>query len=285
MNLRLLALFFFLPIFIQAQHIVYSDPEQDDSRKTDFEIIGRVTGNVLVFKNNRSDNAISIYNPEMKLVQRVVLSFLPDRFTNVDFVQYPDFFYLLCEYQRKNIVHLTAYRMNGMAQPIGDPVELDTTLVSGSNNGKIYTNIISEDKQRIMALKINTKNPKTYNFTSYLFDKSLQLLDRHQIPMLVQDHADLFTNFELDNEGQLVFTRFARTGNGDYLTHISFVTKGPVADTFAIRDIGAGDRILDELKLKIDNYNNRYVLSAFYYKQRRGNIEGCLLYTSPSPRD
>ncbi|MEJ0083874.1 MAG: hypothetical protein WDM78_23685 [Puia sp.] len=131
MNLRLLALLFFLPIFIQAQHIVYSDPEQDDSRKTDFEIIGRVSGNVLVFKSNRSENAISIYNPEMKLVQRVVLSFLPDKFTNVDFVQYPDFFYLLCEYQRKNIVHLTAYKMDGMAQGIGQPVELDTTLVSG----------------------------------------------------------------------------------------------------------------------------------------------------------
>jgi hypothetical protein len=31
---------------------------------------------------------------------------------------------------------------------------------------------------------------------------------------------------------------------------------------------------LDELKLKVDNYNNRYLLSAFLYKQRRGNIEG-----------
>ena len=94
--------------------------------------------------------------------------------------------------------------------------------------------------------------------------------------MQVQDHADYFTNFELDNEGQLVFTRFARTGSGDYLTHVAFVTKGPQADTFAIRDIGAGDRILDELKLKVDNYNKRYLLSAFYYKQRRGNIEGLL---------
>ncbi len=32
--------------------------------------------------------------------------------------------------------------------------------------------------------------------------------------------------------------------------------------------------ILDELKLKVDNFNKRYLLSAFYYKQRKGNIEG-----------
>ncbi len=274
MNLRLIGLLLFLPIFIQAQHIVYSEPEDDDTRKTDFEIIGRVSGNILIFKNNRTTSMISIYNQEMKLVQRVTLPFIPERYTNIDFVQYPDFFYLLCEYQKKNIVHLTAFKMDGQAQEIGEPVEMDTTQVNGSNNGKIYTNIISEDKQWLMALKINTKNPKTYVFTSFLFSKSLVLRDRHRISMLVQDHADLFTNFELDDQGQLVFTRFARTGSGEYLTHVSFVAKGPEADTFAIRDIGASDRILDELKLKVDNLNNRYLLSAFYYTQRRGNIEG-----------
>jgi hypothetical protein len=277
MNLRLLGLFLLLPVFIKAQHISYSEPEQDDTRRTDFEIIGRISGNILIFKNNRSDNAISIYNTDMKLVQRVVLSFLPDKYVNIDFVQYPDFFYLLCEYQKKNIVHLTAYKLDGLGQKLGDPVELDTTQVSGSNNPKIYTSIVSEDKQWLMAMKINTKNPKNYTFTTYLYDKNLELKDRHRLLMQIEDRADMFSNFELDDQGQLIFTRYARTGSGEYLSHVSFVTKGPVSDTFSIRDIGAGERILDELKLKVDNYNSRYLLSAFYYKQRRGNIEG--LYT------
>ena len=277
MNLRLLGLLLFLPTIIQAQHISYSEPEQDDTRKTDFEIIGRVSANILVFKNNHSENAISIYNPEMKLIQRVVLPFLPDRYTNMDFIQFPDFFYLICEYQKKNIVHLTAVKMDGQAQKMGEPFDLDTTQVNSSNAGKIYTNVVSEDKQHLMALKINTKNPRTYTFTSFLYDKNMELQDRHRISMLVEDHADMFTNFDLDNEGQLVFTRFARAGSGVYISHISFVTKAPLADTFAIRDVGTGERILDELKLKVDNFNKRYLISAFYYKQRRGNIEG--LYT------
>ena len=104
---------------MQAQHISYSEPESDDTRKTDFEIIGRVSGNILVFKNNRSENAISIYGQDMKLVQRVRLPFLPEKFTNIDFVQYPDFFYLICEYQKKTIVHLTAFKMDGQAQVNG----------------------------------------------------------------------------------------------------------------------------------------------------------------------
>ena len=125
-----------------------------------------------------------------------------------------------------------------------------------------------------MALKINTKNQKEYTFTTFLYDKNLELLDRHRLPLEIQDHADMFTSFDLDNEGGLVFTKFARTGSGDFITHVSLVTKAPLADTFSIRDVGTNERILDELILKVDNFNKRYLLSAFYYKQRRGNIEG-----------
>ena len=35
--------------------------------------------------------------------------------------------------------------------------------------------------------------------------------------------------------------------------------------------------MLDEIKLKVDNNNKRYILTGFYYKQKKGNIEG--LYT------
>ena len=35
--------------------------------------------------------------------------------------------------------------------------------------------------------------------------------------------------------------------------------------------------MLDELKLKVDNTNKRLLLNAFFYKERRGNIDG--LYT------
>ena len=278
MNFRLLGILIFLPFILPAQHIVYSQPETDDTRKTDFEIIGRVGGNVLIFKSARSDNAISVYNPQMDLVQRVALPYLPEHYSNIDFVQYPDFFYMLCEYRKKNIVHLTAFKLDGMAQVIGDAVDLDTTIISGAgNDAKIYTNIVSEDKQKIMALKINTKNPRTFAFTSFLYGKNLELIDRHMIVMPVQDRSEMFTNFALDNEGELVFTRFARTGGRDYISHVSIVSKGPLADTFAFRSLGDGDRILDEPILKVDNYNKRYLITAFYYRQRHGNIEG--LYT------
>jgi hypothetical protein len=51
-----------------------------------------------------------------------------------------------------------------------------------------------------------------------------------------------------------------------------------VQDTFSYREIGLNDKYIDEVKLKIDNRNNRYLINTFYYKKNRGSIEGLLTY-------
>jgi hypothetical protein len=266
------------PILIVAQQISYSSPEQDDTRRTNFDIIGKVNGNILVFKNNRGLSVVSVYGNDMKLKQRVDMDFLPEKYMNIEFVQYSDFYYMIYEYQHKNVVHCTAVKMDGMAKKIDAPVDLDTTQINFTENNKIYTLIVSEDKQHIMLLKINSKNPRNYVFTSFLFDKQLQLVDRHRINVPMEERNDMFTNFLLDDDGQLVFGKFQKnTGTADYISKVELVTKGPLSDTFSIRDIGTNDRVLDEIKVKIDNHNRRYILTGFYYKQKKGNIEG--LYT------
>lgn len=258
----------------QVQQITYSEPEREDGRRTNFEIIGKIGGNYLVFKNNNSISAVSIYDNGMHLLQRVPLTFMPERYINVDFVAYPDYCYLIYEYQHKNIVHVSAVKLDAQAQKMGEPIELDTTQVGFASNNKIYTTVVSEDKSRIMLFKINSKNPHNFLFTTFLFDQNLANLDRHRIYLPMEERNDLFTDFQLDNEGQLVFGRYLRSGSNDYITRVALVSKGPVADSFSVKDIGSGDRILDEIKIKVDNTNKRYILCGFYYKQRRGNIEG-----------
>jgi len=262
---------------VKAQQITYSEPEREDSRRTNFEIIGKINGNVLIFKNNNSSSAVCVYDPNMKLVQRVPLTFLPDKYINVDFVAYPDHFYMIYEHQHRSIIHCTAVKLDGMARTLGEPIELDTTQIGFAANNKIYTTIVSDNKERIMVFKINSKNPKNFLFTTFLFDSRLEQLDRHRIYLPMDDKNELFTDFMLDNEGQLVFGKFMRSGSNDYISKVSLVSKGPVADSFSVKDVGSGDRILDEIKLKVDNSNRRFILTGFYYKQKRGNIEG--LYT------
>jgi len=265
------------PCLLKAQQITYSEPEREDSRRTNFEIIGKMNGNYLVYKNNNSNSAICVYDGNMKLIQRVPLAFMPEKYINVDFVTYPDYFYMIFEHQHKSIVHCTAVKLDGMAQKIGEPVELDTTQIGFAANNKIYTTVISDNKQRIMIFKINSKNPKSFLFTSFLYDSQLGLIDRHRISLPMEERNELFTDFLLDNEGQLVFGKFLRSGSNDFISRVSVVTKGPLSDSFSVKDIGSADRILDEIKIKVDNNNKRYIFTGFYYKQKKGNIEG--LYT------
>ena len=83
------------PIFVQAQQITFSDPLREDDRDMNFDVIGRVKKNSLVFKNLRSHYAINMYNDSMELKDKVDLEFLPTKTFNVDYVAYPDFFYLI----------------------------------------------------------------------------------------------------------------------------------------------------------------------------------------------
>jgi hypothetical protein len=277
MKIVIAIVIFLAPVVLSAQRITYTDPEQADGRRTNFDVIGKINGNFLVFKNNRSESAICIYNSEMKLQNRVVLSFMPPTYINIDFISYPDYCYMLYEYQKKNIVHCTAVKLDGEGKQVGEPIELDTTQVGFAANNKIYTMISSEDKQYIMVLKINSKNPRNYLFTTFLFDVQLGLIDRHRIGLANDERNVSFGNFLLDNEGKLVFGKFLKTGGSEYITNVSLVTKGQKSDSFTVRDIGANERVLDEIKIKVDNNNKRYLLTGFYYKQKKGNIEG--LYT------
>jgi hypothetical protein len=261
----------------QVSQIVYSEPEREDGRRTNFEIIGKINGNFLVFKNNNSNNAISVYDSTMRSEKRVQLTFMPERYINIDFIAYPDYFLVFYEYQKKSIVHIAAARHDAQAQLIGQPLELDTTQVGFASNNKIYTTTVSEDKQRIMVFKINSHDPKNFLFTTFLYDFNLKLVDRHRLYLAMEDRNDLFTDFLVDNQGTFVFAKYLRSGSNDYVSRVSVVTKGPVADSFSVRDMGAGNRILDEIKIKVDNNNSRYIISGFYYQERRGNIEG--LYT------
>ena len=144
------AFYFFLMFLfnsVNAQRILISEPTED-SRKMDFEIIGKMGNNYLIYKNIRNESFICLYDNDMKLIDKVKHEYLPDdKMINVDFFDYPDHIYAIYQYQRRNIVHCAAVKLDGMGKKMSDPVELDTTSLGGSNNNKIYTTLSSEDKK------------------------------------------------------------------------------------------------------------------------------------------
>jgi hypothetical protein len=262
-----------------AQRIVYSEPDREDSRRLNFEIIGKINGNFLIYKAIRNKNWIAILDNDMKQIATVDQNFLPpnDRVINVDFFAYPDFAYMIFQYRKKNIIHCAATKIDGNGKQIGDLIELDTTQVNFGADNRIYSVITSEDKSKIMIFKINSKNKKRYMFTSMLMDQNLMLLKKSRLSLEMQDRDDMLNEFHLDNDGDLIFSKFERV-NREAIDNAFFVIKYAQADSFSMHPLKSDKFFFDEIRIKPDNYNKRYFLTSFYYKQKRGNTEGFYFY-------
>jgi hypothetical protein len=264
---------------VSAQKIVYSEPDKDDTRRLNFEIAGKIGGNFLIYKNVRNTSWIAILDNDMKQIAKVEQDYVPDndKMINVDFFSYGDFCYMIYQYQKRNIVHCVAATIDGNGKKIGDIMALDTTQLGFAANNKIYSVLSSEDKSRIIVFKINSKNRKNYMITTMLFDNQLSLLKKSRLSMPMEDRDDYLDEFQLDNDGDLVFTKFDRVNN-ENIGNAAFVIKHAQADSFAVHELKLEKTYLDEIHIKPDNYNKRYFLTSFYFKQRRGNTDGFYFY-------
>jgi hypothetical protein len=126
---------------------VYSEIEKEDNRQMNFEILGKIGGNISIYKNYRNQNQIAVYDNSMALLTKTNLSFLPEKLISTDFVVYADNFWMFYQFQKKNVVYYNAVKINGDGKLLMDPIELDTTHLPSFTDNKIYSLVNSEDKQ------------------------------------------------------------------------------------------------------------------------------------------
>ena len=261
-----------------AQRIVYSDIDDDDSRRMRFEVIGKVQGNFLIYKNIKNHNYISVYNNEMEQVSREEMDYVQDdRMINVDFFPYNDFTFVVYQYEKKRVVYCEAVKVNGNGKKISEVVTLDTTHISFGNNNKIYNTISSEDKSKLMVFKINSRNRERFVLTTLLFDNSFMPMNRSRIELPMEENKDALDEFHIDNDGDLVFTKFTRNNN-ETITNASLMYKAATSDTLRAIPVQPDKLFLDALYVKADNANKRFFVTSFYYTKKRGDVEGFYFY-------
>lgn len=273
----LFVLLFIAPLALAAQTLTISDFDREDNRDINFEIIGKMNGNILVYKNIRSRHKINIFDRDMKTLETVKLDFIPDRTFNIDFIAYADYFFMVYQYQRGTILHCMAVKMDAKAKKMAEPVELDTTRIPVMTDNKIYSTIYSEDRQKIMIFKIQTRYQK-FNMKTMLFDNEMKLINSNRYLIDYNERRESYDNFLVGNDGSFVFTYAKQSGYRDNSNILGLVMKAPLQNSFSYQEIDLNERYVDELKLKIDNRNNRYILNTFYYKKNRGSIEGLFTY-------
>lgn len=273
--------------FVKAQTIVYSEPDRDDERNMNFAIIGKINDHFLILKNARYNYAISVLDNDMKQVDKIKLSFLPDRVINTEVLAYKNFFYLFYQYQKRNTVYCMGAKFNGDGKMMSDPIELDTTHINFYSANKIYSVINSDDKQRIAVFKINSRYSDNYGVTTVLFDADLKPIKKTYLHIPMPERNDFLTEFSVGNDGSLVFARASGTAQSDNINTVSLLVKGPLDDSVSISDVIIPKIYLDDIRIKINNANRHLLVTSFYANSKRGNVDGlfCSIWDIASFRE
>jgi hypothetical protein len=270
--------FMLLSVQSNAQRVVYAEPDKDDVRSVNFEVIGKYNNQFLVYKNYRELHYICLYDNEMKMAEKEKLEFMPERVLNVEFVTYPDFYYMFYQYQRKSVMYLAAVKMDGAGKATHEPIIVDTTNVGffANANSRLYSIITSENKEHISALKINSKNDKMFTVVNVLMNKNLDIINKSRSVVNMPERNDFLSEFSLDNEGDLVFLKASGTSSNDNVNKLALLTLKAGTSQLITNDLTIKDIYLDDVKVKVNNSSRQYVVSSFYSKSRRGQIEGLM---------
>ncbi|MEJ7587215.1 MAG: hypothetical protein WKI04_06605 [Ferruginibacter sp.] len=191
----------------------------------------------------------------------------------MDYITFPDNFYFIYQYQRRGVVYCMGAKMDFNGHLVGEPMQLDTTHIGTLGDSKIYSTINSDDKKQIMIFKIQKKDEQ-FHFVTLLLDSKLKFVHKSRLSIDHDDRNDVYSDFLLDNEGKFIFTRSIKSSSRSVISTLYLVTKDRLQDSFSMKQINLNDLFIDEIKMKIDNVNKRYLLNSFYYTQKRGNIEG-----------
>jgi hypothetical protein len=257
-----------------AQKITYSEPDREDPRQMNYEIIGRLGGSIFTYKSFRDNHQIVVYDANMRQTQKIKLDFLPDKVINCDFITYPDYFYLIYQHQRKGNVFCTAVKFDKDGKRSTDPQVLDTTEVNFWANNRLYNLVVSQNKQYIGLYKVNSRNDKKYILGHALFSKDLTLVSKSKLEIAMPERNDYLSDFALDDEGDLAFLSLSGTSQSDNINKMLLVLKPKAADSLQIKEIPLKSMYLDDARIKADNKNRNFLIVSFFTKQRRGNIDG-----------
>lgn len=274
--MKLSAFLCFLVFFLNdlsAQQITFSDHRPDESSDINFEIIGKQGNNFLVYKNIRWKHVLGVYDSGMKLVSNDRLKFMPDKTFNVDFITYPDHFFMLYQFQKGNIVHCMAVKMGNDGNPLSEPFQVDTSKIGAFADKRIYTVAGSEDKSHILVYKM-IRRGDNLTLVSKVYNSLMELKDSSRHQLNFNERRDIYGELSISNEGTLLFVHEKKKGNQENVWQLDILIRPLRSDSLQVVQVPLGDKYIDEVMIKIDNLNRSYLLNSLFCNSLRGNITG-----------
>ncbi len=264
-------LFFVHPC--SAQNVLFSEVQKKDNKNIKFEILGKVDGHYLVYKNISRTHMLSSYNAQMQLIETNTLEFLPENLFDIDFIRYTDYFIVLFQYQKNKMVYCNAAKVDIHGKLLQPITILNYTNIGFFASQKIFNTVYSEDKNQILVFKKNVKNDvifleaKSYNINFSLIDSVFQ-----QYSFNVR--KENFTDCSIDNLGNFYFIKETTAFNGDNIKSLELYQHRFNQIGFDNLSINLNGYFVTGSCIKVDNINKRILINAFYLEEKQDIAEG-----------
>ncbi|MCU0387897.1 MAG: hypothetical protein MUE71_04765 [Chitinophagaceae bacterium] len=261
----------------KAQSVYYSQPVKDEKINTWFEILGRYDQKVLILKKLRSQYFISIYNDRMEWLENSALRDIPEKAYGIEVLPLKDFISIWYRETKGRITNWYAVKIGFDGKSLNGPRLMASKETSFSDFRPYFYLTASEDKSRAVATITQELKDNRYKISNLLLDQNLDSLHSAETILDDVDSKDYFTDFLLDNDGNLAFCRGIRKGDYTNLYKVSLMIRHFKSDTLSIKELNLDETYLDAFRLKIDNRNRKYLLTGFYYTNaRESHIEGVI---------
>ncbi len=258
-----------------CQKVIYTEPQKKDNASMKFEILGKFSSGLLVYKNVSRQHSIAVYDKEMQLLSENNLDFIPDKIIDIDFVCYPDHLFIIYQYQKNNIVFCSAVDVADNGNVISGPFMLESTSISFLTNNKIYSTAYSEDKTKILLYKRYIKNDKL-DFLAVVFDAKFNPVDSLSKILSINQRKEMYSDLSVDNEGNFIFAQTIRKNASSPATAMKVFIHQLHNDSLQAINVPLDEKAANLPLIKIDNRNKKYLLNTFYYSDNERNIEGLL---------
>ena len=256
-----------------AQNITFSEIEKTNNKSSTLEVIGKVSGNFIVYKNLYNKHKLTIFNNDMSIKENVPLDYISDRTSNIDFIPNQNNFLMIWQFQKKNIIYCNAVKINGEGKQVGEIKTIDTTKMGLFSNNVYYNIRWSEDKKKVLMYKYSSKSDD-FKLAVKIFDENLITQDSARLTLDVNKYKETIGDLQVDNNGGIIFVKLLEKKTDNYINEVELYYKKQNNDSLLNIKLELDNLKIKEPVLKLDNLNNTIVLNGFSYRKSNGIING-----------
>ena len=257
-----------------SQELFYSPAESGVDNLLKYEAIGRVGKNILIYREIKNQHLVSIFDNSMNLVRKVELTILPKDVLGIEFVNTGNTVVLIFQYMVKSKLFVAATNIDDDLKMVEEPKLLDSLLIEDINEFPLFQVITNPVKSLFMLTYLQESEETFSRLSTAMYQQNLKLVEKSKLLISTPNGSDKLNQFQLDNDGNLVFLRNVLNEESYSLVRSDILVKPKGIDEVKNATIQFNKIGIKDLKIAIDNKNNRVVAASIFTGGKRGYAQG-----------